>query len=418
MQIYCGVDFGTTNTVVTITNKEGKIIDSFSIPTILFLSQKLHGISKVYIGAEAMKKYETGARGRYLHSIKRSLHDKFLKHTIINNEKVTLAELVRYFVDELNKIISHKWGIIPHNIVLGRPVIFSPCKEDDDLAQSRLLEGFRLAGYKKILLLEEPVAASLCFDSHLDKNDICFLIVDLGGGTSDFSIVSRDLHKTGIDRYKVLGTHGINIGGDNFDEDLMYAKLSEPLGSKSTFDSFDKQLSMPLHLYRNISRWNSIHSFDIRKINDDFRDYQYKASNREAVLKLKTVLVNNLSNKLLHKVRESKHDLSEKQISTILYDEHGLDISEDISRNDFNYIIDKRTKSISENINKILIKTNMNVDIIDKVILTGGSSQINYIQKIIGEVFSKDKIIIDNNLHDSVSRGLSSYAYYKGITIF
>ena len=86
-----------------------------------------------------------------------------------------------------------------------------------------------MAGYKNILLLEEPVAASLCFESHLESDDIIFLIIDLGGGTSDFSIVSRDLQKKGIEQYSIIATHGINIGGDNFDEDLMYAKLSEPL---------------------------------------------------------------------------------------------------------------------------------------------------------------------------------------------
>jgi molecular chaperone DnaK (HSP70) len=53
----------------------------------------------------------------------------------------------------------------------------------------------------------------------------------------------------------------------------------------------------------------------------------------------------------------------------------------------------------------------------DKVILTGGSSRITYIRKVIGETFEQDKILIDSNLHNSVSRGLSSYAYHKGIKI-
>ncbi|MDC7227677.1 MAG: Hsp70 family protein [Spirochaetales bacterium] len=415
MQIYCGIDFGTTNTVVTITGKNGNVIDSFTTPTILFISREQHNISKVYIGADALEEFEEGHNGRYLHSIKRSLHDKHLKHTIINNQHVTLAELVRYFLEELNKKITSKWGIIPHNIVLGRPVIFSPNKEEDELAESRLLEGFRMAGYKDITLLEEPVAAALCFESHLDDEDEHFLIVDLGGGTSDFTVVRRDSAKEGIDRYDILGIHGINMGGDNFDEDLMFAKVSNPLGINATFSS--KSLPMPVHLYRSISKWNTIHSPSKKKIDEEFRDLQYQSSDREAVLKLKKVMEQNLSRKILHKVRDSKHDLSSQAETSIVFDEQNLDIKENVTQTDFENIIDSRTRNITGNITEILDRAGMKPEQMDKVILTGGSSQITYIQKVIKEIFNEDQIIIDNNLHNSVSKGLSSYAYYKGIKI-
>ena len=417
MQIYCGIDFGTTNTVVTITGKTGQVIDTFSLPTILFISHHPHSISDVFIGPEALEKFEEGSSGRYLHSIKRSLHDRHLKHTIINNQQVTLAELVRFFLEELNRIITHKWGIIPHNIVLGRPVIFSPNKEEDDLAEARLLEGFRMAGYKEITLLEEPVAAALCFESHLQEDDKRFLIIDLGGGTSDFTVVERDTEKEGIERYDILGIHGINMGGDHFDEDLMYAKISEPLGINATYQSFQKELPMPSHLYRSISRWNTIHSVNAKKINEEFRDYQYQSSDRAAVLKLKKVMENNLSRKILHKVRDSKHELSELSHSSIVYDEHELGINEKVSQQDFESIIDPRTRDITGNISQILERTGLKAEDMDRVICTGGSSQIAYVQKVIREIFSEDRILIDSNLHNSVSLGLSIYAYHKGIKI-
>lgn len=415
MQIYCGIDFGTTNTVVSITGKNGSIIDSFSIPTILFINHEAHNISKVHIGADALKQFEDGHSGRYLHSIKRSLHDKHLKQTIINNQQVTLAELVRYFLEELNKIITEKWGIIPHNIVLGRPVIFSPDKEEDELAESRLLEGFRMAGYKDITLLEEPVAAALCFESHLSDDDEHFLIVDLGGGTSDFTVVKRDVKKTGIDRYDILGIHGINMGGDHFDEDLMFAKISNPLGINATYTS--KALPMPIHLYRTISRWNTIHPANKKKIDEEFSHLQYQSTDRAAVLKLKNVMTNNLSRKILHKVRDSKHELSELSETSIVFDEHELDIQENVTQSDFESIIDPRTRNITSNIDKILEQTGMKIEDMDKVILTGGSSQIAYIQKVINELFSDEQIIIDSDLHNSVSKGLASFAFFKGIKI-
>ncbi|HAK45742.1 MAG TPA: hypothetical protein DCO79_07475 [Spirochaeta sp.] len=415
MQIYCGIDFGTTNTVVSITGKNGSVIDSFSTPTILFINHEAHNISKIHIGAAALEQFENGRNGRYLHSIKRSLHDKHLKQTIINNQRVTLAQLVRYFLEELNKEITNKWGIIPHHIVLGRPVIFSPDKEEDELAESRLLEGFRMAGYKEITLLEEPVAAALCFESHLSDDDEHFLIVDLGGGTSDFTVVKRDVKKTGIDRYDILGIHGINMGGDHFDEDLMFAKISNPLGINATYSS--KELPMPVHLYRTISRWNTIHPANKKKLDEEFRHLSYQSTDRDAVLKLKSVMTNNLSRKILHKVRDSKHELSESAETAIVFDEHELDIKENVTQSDFETIIDSRTRNITSNIDKILDQTGMKIEDMDKVILTGGSSQIAYMQKVIREIFTEKQIIIDNDLHNSVSKGLSSFAYYKGIKI-
>ena len=393
------------------------MIDSFTMPTILFISHHPHSISRVHIGAEALEKFENGENGRYLHSIKRSLHDRKLTSTIINNRKITIPELVRFFLEELNRIITHKWGIVPRNIVLGRPVIFSPDREEDDLAQSRLLEGFKMAGYKEITLLEEPVAAALCFESHLENEDRHFMIVDLGGGTSDFTIVERDPGKSGIEKYNILCTHGINVGGDHFDEDIMFAKISDPLGINATYTSFQTKLPMPVHLYRDISKWNMIHAVDRRKINRDFDDYKYKSSDREAVLKLKHVMENNLSRKILHKVRESKHELSREDQTTIEYADPGLTLKEKVSKPDFQDIIDTRTRSITDNMGIILKKTGLGPSDMDKIILTGGSSQIGYIQDVIAETFDKEKMLVDGNLHNSVSEGLSAYAYYNDIKI-
>ncbi len=416
MDVFCGIDFGTTNTVVSICSRKGILIDSFSIPTILFIPFENQGISKVYIGDRAYKEYEKKRNGRYIHSIKRSLSDKYFSHTVINRTFVKLEELITLFLAELKKMIFEKWCIVPENIVLGRPVRFSLDKEADNLANKRLLEGFSNAGFKSIIQLEEPVAASLCFEDSLEEKDRKFLIIDLGGGTSDFSLVSRNTNETGIGKYKIESIDGINIGGDNFDEELMFDRISPLLGIDSTFESFDKRLPMPVHIYKDLSRWNNLHIYDKKTINSDFSDYLYKSDDPVAVHRLRAVIENKLTHSLLETTRKSKHELDGISEPRIVYNEFELGVNISFTDKDFSRIITDKTNSIISIMNNTVGGEENYCDI-DKIILTGGSSRVKHISDTVSAITKKKDILLDRNFYDSVSKGLALYAYYKNLKI-
>lgn len=416
MDIYCGIDFGTTNTVVSISSRTGALIDSFSTTTTLFIPFENQGISKVYIGSEALEHYENGNRGRYIHSIKRSLSDRYLHHTRINRTYVKLEQLICYFLLELKEIMLEKWGIEPLHIVLGRPVKFSLNEDDNTLANERLLKSFALAGFKNITQLEEPVAASLCFEDHFSRNDSSFLIIDLGGGTSDFSLVERNDRNRGIDKYTIKSIDGINLGGDNFDEDIMFKSLSPQLGIDSTFESFDKRLPMPVHIYKDVCRWNTMHLFDRKKMVDEFSDYLYKSSDPVAIHRLRALIESKLSHKLLGSVRKCKHELSLHNESEIFFNELKLGIKKRVSRADLSSILTKSVDSILDVLENTIGGT-QGYNTIDRFILTGGSSRVSIIEDRVAQKAGKEKILMDSNFYDSVSKGLSLYAYYKKISI-
>ena len=416
MEIYCGIDFGTTNTVVSISSRDGKLIDSFSIPTTLFIPFENQGISKVYIGENARTEYESGNAGRFIHSIKRSLSDRYLHHTTINRTYVKLEDLICLFLIELKEIIFDKWCLKPVNIVLGRPVKFSVDKSENKLANERLINGFKLAGFKKIVQLEEPVAASLCFEDFLSKDDRRFLIIDLGGGTSDFSLVHRDPMMEGIARYTIKSIDGINIGGDNFDEDIMFSRLSPELGINATFESFDKRLPMPTHIYKDVSKWNSLHLFDKKQMADDFNDYLYKSDNPIAIHRLRAIIENKLSHKLLDQIRLSKHNLRNKSSTRIIFNEYDIGINAFFEQRDFAEIISSKVRTIINVMNQTVGGEHQYVNT-DKIILTGGSSRVKIISDTVADLTGSDKVLMDSNFFDSVSKGLSLYAYYKNISI-
>lgn len=103
-------------------------------------------------------------------------------------------------------------------IVLTIPASF------DETARGLTLEAARLAGFKSLVLLEEPQAAFYCwmannekkFDRYLKHDDIV-LVVDIGGGTTDFSLiqVKKKEELFTFDRVAV-GDH-LLLGGDNMD---------------------------------------------------------------------------------------------------------------------------------------------------------------------------------------------------------
>ena len=72
---------------------------------------------------------------------------------------------------------------------MGRPVNFV---DDDSVADKEAQDtpesATRDAGFRDILFQYEPIAAALDYERQVDKEEIA-LIIDLGGGTSDFSAV-------------------------------------------------------------------------------------------------------------------------------------------------------------------------------------------------------------------------------------
>lgn len=104
-------------------------------------------------------------------------------------------------------------------IILTIPASF------DEVARSLTLEAAKLAGFQKLTFLEEPQAAfyhwMACGEGKKEKalkNDALILIVDIGGGTSDFSLI--EAKNGGFERIAV-GDH-LLLGGDNMDEALAY----------------------------------------------------------------------------------------------------------------------------------------------------------------------------------------------------
>lgn len=99
----------------------------------------------------------------------------------------------------------------------------------DPAARELVLEAAGKVGFPEVVLLEEPQAAFYAWmDAHVDdwrkllKVDDCILVIDIGGGTTDFSLISvKDQNGDLALERLAVGAH-LLLGGDNIDLALAY----------------------------------------------------------------------------------------------------------------------------------------------------------------------------------------------------
>ena len=162
-------------------------------------------------------------------------------------------------------------------MVVGRPVHFVDYNaEADARAQTQLEAVFKAEGFRNVSFQYEPIAAALTHEQTLTAEKVV-LIVDMGGGTSDFSLIRLSPDHFGkADRADdILGNHGVHIAGNDFDQDLSLSHVMPLLGYGAA-----EKMPIPNHYYFRLSNWPEIQSlynrrtlFDLEKtrrfLNDD-----------------------------------------------------------------------------------------------------------------------------------------------------
>ena len=405
-----GIDFGTSNSLAACVQDgevnfarfpDGKI----SNPTVLYFPP----IGKGYfVGNEGIDRHfdnlenDKGA-GRLMFSIKSLLQDPKFDHTMVaRHGRMTAADLVSYFIRRLKEYAEKEFERTFGRVVLGRPVDFS------DNAIDRLRTAALTAGFTEVDFCFEPVAAALSYETTINERELV-CVVDLGGGTSDVCIVevspagrARSDRKSDI---KAVG--GVNIAGDELSSSIVKAKLAERFGAKSTFVSLGKILPFPAHIINKLSRWPLISRI---KNPDDLQSIAHilvSSSDAESLVRLQILVRENLGYELFKAIEKAKFELSSSERSQVSFAR--LDLAEDISRAEFEiggrYVFDHIRRSLEETLNL----ASVNASDIGHVLLTGGTSQIPIVQKMVEAIFGAEKVLRPG-YHSSVASGLAHAA--------
>ena len=262
---FCAIDFGTSNSAVAIPAADGdmQLIElepgQRTMPTAVFyFAEGPHdadGPPRAF-GRAAVAAYVDGHDGRLMRSMKSILGSPLIDQTtdVGGGRGAKYSDIVAGYLKRLRRLAGE-----PTRAVLGRPVFFVDGEpERDRAAQAQLEACARAVGFHEVHFQYEPIAAAFDFEQQATREQLV-LVADIGGGTSDFSIV-----RVGPERMQrlarrddILASHGVHIAGTDFDRHIELAGLLPEFGYRATGPSGRE---VPSGIYFDLATWHLINT--------------------------------------------------------------------------------------------------------------------------------------------------------------
>jgi len=412
-----GIDFGTTNSALSVFDEEKKeIITTITVPSLLYFHQEQSAANPLnyVVGDQAIAAYlNDGMKGRFIKSIKQILSRTSFLETRIHNKRYNASDLVALILKDLKVKADAITGCDCRKAVIGRPVFFDDdSTQKDTLAQTRLSKAAENAGFDEVRFQFEPIGAAFAYEKTISKKEKV-LVADLGGGTTDFTYLILDPEKAGNKdrRNDMIASGGIYIGGDSFDSAFMWDRGTPYFGKNTLYEATPgKVLTVPVSLFANICSWDQMNFFNGLRIKKDLQDY-YHYSKRDPKFKnLITLIDNNLGYSVFQAIEKTKIELSGSALSSFAYANMDIEINEEISRAQYDAIIQKDVKKISTYLDEFLLKNNIQAEEIDSLFLTGGTSLVAAIQELFKSRFPHVPVNSGDNF-TSVAKGLAYSGY-------
>ena len=212
-----GIDLGTTNSeVAVVINGKPQIIADGNqrlIPSVVGLSAE----GELLVGQAAKNQYVLYP-DRTIKSIKRKMGSQ--ETVRLGDHEYTPQEISAFILKKLRKVAEDYLGESVEKAVITVPAYFS------DAQRQATKDAGEIAGLEVVRIINEPTAAALAYGTDREEDQVV-MVYDLGGGTFDVSIVEIS---SGV--VEVKASHGNNhLGGDDFDEKIIEHLASEFLKS-------------------------------------------------------------------------------------------------------------------------------------------------------------------------------------------
>ncbi|MHA7970365.1 Hsp70 family protein [Rhizobium sp. CAU 1783] len=412
-----GLDFGTTNTVlalsdtaaethsVAFTSTAGTTDSMRTALSFMKDAQLGAGVLKVEAGQAAIRAFiDNPGDCRFLQSIKTFAASPLFQGTLIHARRFQFEDLMEVFLKRLEAYAGDGWPADAPRIVAGRPVHFAGSSPDPELAIRRYNDALTRFGFPEIHYVYEPVAAAFYFAQHL-KQDATVLVADFGGGTTDYSLIRFETTGGKLSAVPV-GHSGVGLAGDQFDARIIEHLVAPEIGKGSQFKSFDKVLDVPSNYYTSFSRWNQLSVFKTSREYADLKSLVRQALEPEKLELFIDLVEHDEGYPLYQAVSATKMALSSADEAEFRFSPLGRAGEKTVKRSEFEGWIADDLARIEDALDDVLQRTNTAPGAIDKVFLTGGTSFVPAVRRIFTERFDASRIETGGELV-SIAHGLA-----------
>jgi hypothetical chaperone protein len=414
-QAFGGIDFGTSNsTVGVIRDGKARLValegEQATLPSAIFFNFE---DGHTYFGRRAIGDYTDSVEGRLMRSLKSVLGSSLVNEkTRIKARLLGFTEIIGFFIGHLKKQLEQDAGGPVERVVLGRPVQFvDDDAQADAKAQAELEKAARAQGFKHIAFQFEPIAAALDYEQKVSREELA-LIVDMGGGTSDFSVVRVSPQRArSVDRKDdILANRGVHIGGTDFDRLLSIAHVMPELGYLTP--TKDGKRNLPASYFIDLATWQRINLVYTAKAMNDLRQIRYEAVRADLVDRFIEIVEHRYGHAMAGLVERAKIALTLQPAAEVKVSLPGARFAAEITRTGLEETIAADIDRVTATVRQTIQDAGVEASDITAVFLTGGSTAVPLARRRILSLVPQASVI-EGDMFGSVGLGLALDAQRK-----
>ncbi len=430
---YCAIDFGTSNSAVAIAGASGMHLVPLepehgdrgrTMPTAVFYLAEgpdLQNLPRLY-GRAATRAYVEGTEGRLMRSMKSALGSALMdqRTDIGAGRTVAFGDVIASFLQHLRRAAQACAGHEISRVVIGRPVFFADHdRVRDAMAESALADAARAVGFTDVRFQYEPIAAAFHYEERAGREQTV-LVADIGGGTSDFSLVrvgpGRRMRPDRRD--DILASHGVHVAGTDFDRQVELARIMPELGY-ATFGPVRAgraPLQVPSGIYFDLATWHLINTAyrprritEVRALRSDYADPVHHG-------RLMTVLRQRLGHALAGLAEDAKIAVSQGGATDIdLFEvERGLLV--EVDEGQVVAAIESDLARIVAAAHETVRLAGMRNDQVDALYFTGGSTGFRPLADRLASAFAQAQAVHGDRLASvATGLGLDARRQFSGV---
>ena len=424
---FCAIDFGTSNSAIAVPTAAGdmRLVEleagQPTMPTAVFYfvddptaGGALDGPPRAF-GRAAVAAYVDGVDGRLMRSMKSILGSSFVQQTtdVGGGRGVKYLDIVAGYLRHLKRQAEAAVGGPIDRAVIGRPVFFvddDPAR--DAQAEAALEAAARQVGFTTVHFQYEPIAAAFDFERSAHSEQTV-LVADIGGGTSDFSVVRVGPDRAGrLDRRDdILANHGVHIAGTDFDRRVALAAVMPELGygGFGPAPSGGAAREVPSGVYFDLATWHLINTvYNPARVAELRRMRPFYGDARQHE-RLMVVVDERLGHDLAGRAEQAKIDVSAGGATRIDLGHVERGLAVELGEAAALQSVDADVERIVAAARLAVRQAGLAPDRIDALYFTGGSTGLRLLTTRLAAAFP-DARAVRGDRFASVATGLGLYA--------